>query len=312
MISEGHTGWEKHDTMTCDHRDPCKELRYPGPAGPLLDYMKHRRVFKAKKSNEYDLCCFYRVELSGDLPTFPSLCKPATHEMLEDFLLKARALGHPNLVVAFVQDSAMAVCLLQELHRKDSLRCLPMRPKPDAGGKAIKELSFCLLCLYNGSNDLSYMNHILCRHYNANYGCRQCLKEVFIMGQQLENHLKICTGFPKAGTPSSSEKEPMRKVPRRAPKQACTIASVQRRRSQTLPRSPVGKVPTPRCTRSPHTTRRRHHKRKSVTGGTRQTRASPTNPARIKLHGWPASDVHPLAAMHTKGSTSIFPVLFQL
>ena len=103
----------------------------------------------------------------------------------------------------------MAVCLLQELHRKDSRRCLPMEPKPDTGRKAIKKLSFCLFCLYNGSNNLSYMNHIVCRHYHANYGCGQCLKEVFTMGQQLKNHLKICTGFPKASTPSSSEKEPM-------------------------------------------------------------------------------------------------------
>ena len=103
----------------------------------------------------------------------------------------------------------MAVCLLQELHSKDSLRCLPMRPKPDAGGKTMKKLSFCLLCLYNGSKDLLYMNHIMCGHYNANYSCGQCLKEVLTMGQQLKNHLKICMGFPKASTPSSSEKEPM-------------------------------------------------------------------------------------------------------
>ena len=143
------------------------------------------------------------------LGIFQPFCEPATHEMLEDFLLKAQALGHPNLVVAFVQDSSMAVCLLQELHSKDSLRCLPMEPKPDAGGKTINKLSFCLLCLYNGSNDLLYMNHIMCGHYNANDSCGKCLKEVFIMGQQLKNHLKICTGFPKASTPSSSEKEAM-------------------------------------------------------------------------------------------------------
>ena len=209
MISEGRAGWEKHDTMTCDYRDPCKELRYPDPIGPPLDYMKHHGVFKAKKSNKYNLCCFYHIDLSRDLPTFPSPRKPATHEMLEDFLLKAQALGHPNLVVAFARNPATAVCLLQELHSKDSLRHLPIEPKPDVGGKAIKKLSFCSLCLYNTSNDLSYMNHIMCRHYNANYSCGQCLKEVFTMGQQLKNHLKICTGFPKAGTPSSSEKEPM-------------------------------------------------------------------------------------------------------
>ena len=90
--------------MTCDHGDPCKELRYPDPADPPLDYMKHCGVFKAKKSNKYNLCHFYCIELSGNLSTFPSPHKPAIHEMLEDFLLKASALGHPNLVVAFAWD----------------------------------------------------------------------------------------------------------------------------------------------------------------------------------------------------------------
>ena len=96
----------------------------------------------------------------------------------------------------------------------------------------------------------------MCRHYNANYSCVQCLKEVFITGQQLKNHLKICMGFPKAGTHPHLRRNLCPRVPRRAPKQACVIASVQRR-SQTLPRSPVGKVPTPRCTRSLNATKRR-------------------------------------------------------
>ena len=128
--------------------------------------------------------------------------------MLKDFLLKAWAQGHPNLVVAFARDSAMAVCLLQELHSKDSLKCLPMEAKMDAGRKAIRKLSFCLLCMYSGSNDISYMNHIGCGHYNANYGCRQCSKEVFTTGQPLKGHLKICAGFLKeaqASTPSLPE-----------------------------------------------------------------------------------------------------------
>ena len=215
MISEGCAGWEKHDTMACHHGGPCKELRYPDPTGPPLDYMKHHRVFKAKKSNEYNLCHFYHIELSGDLPTFPSPHKPATCNMLEDFLLKAQALGHPNLVVAFVWDSATAVCLLQELHSKDSLRYLPIELKPDTGRKAIKKLSFCLLCLYNNSNDLSYQNHIVCGHYNANYSCGQCLKEVFTTGQQLKNHLKICTDFPKV-PPPHLRRSLCPRVPRRA------------------------------------------------------------------------------------------------
>ena len=129
-------------SITCDHRDPCKELRHPDPAGPPLDYMKYCGVFKAKKSNKYNLCHFYCIELSRDLPTFPSPSEPATCEMLEDFLLKAQALGHPNLIVAFVQDLATAVCLLQELHSKDSLRHLPMEPKSEKGGKATKKICF--------------------------------------------------------------------------------------------------------------------------------------------------------------------------
>ena len=121
MISKGHNEWNMHDTMICDHADPCKEAKFPGPIGPPLEYMKHCGVFDAKKTNEYDLCCFYQVGLSGDLPDFPSPHKPATHEWVSKFLLKARSLGWPNLIVAHPWDSGTAVCLLQELHVKDSL-----------------------------------------------------------------------------------------------------------------------------------------------------------------------------------------------
>ena len=165
MISEGHAEWNKCDTMICDHMDPCKEAKFPDPTSPPLDYMKHCGVFKSKKTNKYDLCHFY---LRG--PSKLSLShKPATCELLSKFLLKARVLGHPNLVVAFTWDSATAICLLQELHIKDSLRCLPMEPKTDAGRKAIKKLSFFLLCKYSNSSNISYMNHIMCGQYHANY-----------------------------------------------------------------------------------------------------------------------------------------------
>ena len=170
--------------------------------------MKQRRVFKAKKTNKYDLCHFYHVELSGDLPPFLSPHEPATCKMLEELLRPAQALGHPNLLMAFTRDSATVVCLLQELHHKDSLKHLPLDPKSDADGKMVKKLSFCLFCLYNGSNDILYMNHIMDRHYGTAYGCGKYLKEVFLSGQQLKMHLKICTGFLKGDTPSLSDKEP--------------------------------------------------------------------------------------------------------
>ena len=90
-----------------------------------------------------------------------------------------------------------AVYLLQELHIKDSLHHLPVETKVESGSKPIWKLSFCPFCQYSGSNDPSYMNHIVCGHYNANYGCSKCLNEVYITGQPLSKHMKTCKGLPK-------------------------------------------------------------------------------------------------------------------
>ena len=52
------------------------------------------------------------------------------------------------------------------------------------------------------------MNHIVGGYYGTAYGCGKCLKEVFLLGQQLKAHLRVCVGFPKGDTPPSSDKEP--------------------------------------------------------------------------------------------------------
>ena len=80
MIGKGHNEGNRHDTMTCDHADSCKEAKFPDPIGLPLEYMKHYRVFNAKKTSDYDLCHFYEVGLSGDLPDFPSPREPAARE----------------------------------------------------------------------------------------------------------------------------------------------------------------------------------------------------------------------------------------
>ena len=82
MISQGHYGWATHDTMTCDHTDPCKEAKFPDPISLSLEYMKACKVFSPKKTNEYDLCHFYQVGLSRDLLVFPSPHRPATHKQV--------------------------------------------------------------------------------------------------------------------------------------------------------------------------------------------------------------------------------------
>ena len=158
--------------------------------------MTSHGIFKPKKTSEYDLCHFYQVWLSGDLPEFPLPHAPVTRKQVSSFLPKARALGQPNLIIAHSQDTATTVCLLQELHIKDSLHRLSMETKVEVSSKSTRKLSFCPFCQYSGSNDQSYMNHIICGHYNANYGCGKCLNEVFITGQPLHKH-KTCKGLPK-------------------------------------------------------------------------------------------------------------------
>ena len=91
------------------------------------------------------------------------------------------------------------------------MKFLALESKPgkqDVDSKPVKKLSFCPFCLYHGSNDIRYINHIIGTHYNAAYGCGKCLKEVFLLGQQLKTHIKVCVGFPKDDTTSSSDREP--------------------------------------------------------------------------------------------------------
>ena len=99
--------------------------------------------------------------------------------------------------MAHSQDAATTICLLQELHVKDSLHHLPMETKAEVGSKSTRKLSFCPFCQYSWSNNQSYMNYIICGHYHTNYGCSKCLNKVFITGQPLCKHMKTCKGLPK-------------------------------------------------------------------------------------------------------------------
>ena len=156
--------------MTCEHRDPRKEIKSKDPTGPPVDYMVNHDVFKVKQMSWYDLCHFYQVGDSGYLPSFPPPHGPATHEKLSDFFHKARAEGQSHLIAMHASDSVTAVSLLSDLHNKISLHHLPLEGKGKTGSK---HLSFCPFCLYTGSNDKTYINHIICGHYDAAYSCEK-------------------------------------------------------------------------------------------------------------------------------------------
>ena len=67
-------------------------------------------------------------------------------------------------------------------------------------------MSFCPFCAYVGTNDLSYLNHIIIVHYNASYGCRKCLKQAFVLSSTLHNHKKVCLRFAKKSMTGSDGK----------------------------------------------------------------------------------------------------------
>ena len=94
-----------------------------------MDYMKSWGVFKASNTNAYDLCCFYSISPLGEFPAFPPPCNPATSNMIKDPLGAVQAAKHANLLMVFAGESATAVCVLQALHEKDSMKHLALEVK---------------------------------------------------------------------------------------------------------------------------------------------------------------------------------------
>ena len=178
--------------------------------------MKHLRVFKSKKTNEYDLCCFYKVGLLGDLLNFPLSLRVCHLQAVKQIPAEdqgARASqSSGGIPVGFCHSHLSSA---RTAHQRQ-----PQTPGDGAQGGCWQEgyqEAVLLPALYVfSSNDISYMNHIMCGHYHANYGCGQCLNKVFTTGQQLKAHQTVCMGLPKEAedhTPASPEKECTSKDP---------------------------------------------------------------------------------------------------
>ena len=56
-------------------------------------------------------------------------------------------------------------------------------------------MSCCPFCTYTVQNDLAYLNHIICVHYDVSFRCGACLSAVTSSGQQMKNHIKECSGL---------------------------------------------------------------------------------------------------------------------
>ena len=156
------------------------------------------KVFDCIWSDLYDLCRFYALGTTGDPPDFPSPWELVTCSQVRDLLKSARSIGCPYMILVHSTDSVTAVSMLRELHTATCLRHLQV----DLHDKSVK-MSFCA---YKGTNDLSYLNHIIIVHYNASYGCRKCLKQVFVLSSTLHNHKKVCLRFNKKPVTGSDSK----------------------------------------------------------------------------------------------------------
>ena len=116
-IAKGITGWAIRDTMICDLPEHRKaQPNHPDPVGPPLDYMGECQVFNGIWSDIYDLCQFYILGMTGDLPEFPAPWEPATCGQIRDLLKSTHAIGQPYMILVHSADSVTAVSMLRELH----------------------------------------------------------------------------------------------------------------------------------------------------------------------------------------------------
>ena len=192
--------------MTCNLPKHGKmQPNHPHPVGPPFEYMKECQVFDSIRSNIYDLCQLYAMGMMEDPPGFPSLWEPVTHGQVWDLLKLARTIGQPYMILAHSTDPVLAVSLLWELHTITCMCWLHV----DLQGKSMK-LSFCPFCAYAKGNDLSYLNHIIIAHYNGSYGCRKCLKHVFVSSSALHNHKKVCIGLVSKKSVGNASSKPCR------------------------------------------------------------------------------------------------------
>ena len=117
MIAKAITDWATRDTMICTLPEHEKaQPNHPDPVGPPLDYMGKRQVFNGIWSDIYDLCQFYILGMTGDLPEFPTPWEPATCGQIRDLLKLAHAIGQPYMILVHSADSVTAISMLRELH----------------------------------------------------------------------------------------------------------------------------------------------------------------------------------------------------
>ena len=197
LICEGVTGIQEWDSMVNDYADGGKRRpKHPDPLGPSISYMKEQGVFQPLPStmNPLGLCHFYPMDpVSMSMLAPPK--SPAMAEHLKGLLLLVKMQHQPYIIVVFQGGPVTPLGLLQELHMRNALACIPIFWSDETKDGHKPCVSCCPFCVYTIQNDPAYLNHIVGMHYNANFTCGTCLSAVTMSGQQMKRHLKECSGL---------------------------------------------------------------------------------------------------------------------
>ena len=155
----------------------------------------------AATTNTFGLCRFYRVDPNTPMPTGPESL--ATAEHVKRLLLLASTKPQRYVIIVFRGWTVTPLGLLQELHMQSALVRIPIYLTGEAKDGHGAHMSCCPFCTYTVQNDLAYLNHIVCVHYDASFGCGSCLSAITSSGQQMKVHIKECSGL--APLPTASQ-----------------------------------------------------------------------------------------------------------
>ena len=101
----------------------------------------------------------------------------------------------------------------------------PSLAKPKDGHGA--RMSCCPFCAYTVQNDPAYLNHIVCAHYDASFGCGSCLSAITSSVQQMKAHIKECSGLTSLPM-ASQEIAPGGHLPKKSAPDSKHVCSKQR------------------------------------------------------------------------------------
>ena len=276
QTSDGVEGIEERDQMVNDYTDGKKRPKNPDPLGPPVSYMEDRGVFQPLTSptNIFGLCCFYRADPNTPLPSGPVL--PATAEHVKRLVLLASTTPRQYVLMVFRGGTVTALGLLQELHTRNALVQIHIYQSGDAKDGHGARVSCCPFCAYTVQNDPAYLNHIVCAHYDASFGCGSCLSAVTSSVQKMKEHIKECPGLttlltpwqesapggcsPKKGVPESKHVSKKKKSSRSEKSQPAGQASQD---SQASDRHITRATGASQETPAESTRRRTQHKKKA-------------------------------------------------